>query len=392
MNTVYGNMFNSTIDESINIDNIKPCSLQELLEAQYDTYYFIESTLNSVKLLSESNILNEQSVNNKGRFAKFIKELCEKIKNLWTKFIGYIKNLCKKFKEKINKRNIDNNQKQNNVDNTSNKYKILIHSDNVLNDIDVSIVDEVKKLISNDSSLDFEILLQKMISINDSTTDIINNYKNEIFDNEYESKMANYNKHAESLYNEYNKKLENSDYKNYSDLNHSFFSELREYSQDIKQYQRELENKIRSNLFEIPNIVKNEKISFDDYSSSKFKLYIDTYKSNIKYSDNLFKNLQKDFIDDLQKDRDNAYKELQKLNYKMDIIKDSNDKPIIDYYYNSENAYIIYIDFYLKLTMNLEIIPKFMKRIKDLNSHYLLTMFTFYNNCVITTKKAKINN
>ena len=58
MNTVYGNIFNSTIDESVNIDNIKPCSLQELLEAQYDSYYFVESVLNSVGL-SESDIIKK---------------------------------------------------------------------------------------------------------------------------------------------------------------------------------------------------------------------------------------------------------------------------------------------------------------------------------------------
>lgn len=390
MNTTFGNIFtpiNESYCDNIDWGSVKPSSILDLLESQYESFYFVESVLN---ILECTNILNESESEDtnekKFNFKEFLNSIAERVKKIWDNFIGFIKTTYEKFANKIHELYLNNNLFDKYFIKKSEKF-------------DYSIIDKAAEIAKNDDNYDVDIdivktgfgswdfynergLMTKLIS---SNIEKVSDYANKI------RQSSNYSE-AKKLYNDlldYIKSLKENINNNYVNPKRSSASETKN---DVKQINNG-KTKLSPENFDTTSISK--------YSSSKFEKYCKDTIGIQEQTKKIIDGLKKDHI---QKPDDSIKvinKEIELLKKGNNIItRISKDLDSTEYTdkYQDYRAEILGLQsdiqrLNLDIFINNSICKKVMQKIITLYQSRIFSVFYIYSISNTIVKKAnKANN
>lgn len=390
MNTTFGNIFtpiNESYCDTIDWGSVKPSSISDLLEAQYESFYFVESILN---ILECTDILNESESEDTGKtkfnFKEFLNNIKERVKKIWDSFIGFIKNTYEKFASKIHDIYMNNNLFDKYFIKKSEKF-------------DYSIIDKAAEIAKNDNKYDIDINIIKIV---DSDYDFYHErnlmykllFKNEkeISDNIHKIwDCSNYSE-AKNLYNDlldYIKSFKENITNNYLNQKYESASNAENISKQINDGK------------ELLHPENYDVISISQYSSSQFENYCKDTVGIQSQTKKIIDNLKKNHIkkpDDRIKDI-NKQIEITKKNKSITILTTKEvDGKKLEIDYRDYKAMILGFQaniqqLNLEIFINNSICKKVMQKVIKLYQARIFSVFYIYSISNTIVKKAnKANN
>lgn len=322
MNTTFGNIFapvNESYCDTIDWNNIQYSSMSDLLESQYESFYFVESVLN---ILECTNILNESESDNKDNkkkfnFKEFLDNLKNRVKELWDKFIGFIRKTYDNFINKMHELYLNNNLYDKYFIKKSEKF-------------DYSIIDKAAEIAKNDNRMIKLYEIERISAIDfDNEYSIMKKITKENIDN-LTSRSESINNtvdyiEAKNIYNDLLKSINNlkNDIKNKYSAMASYTSLLSyvdyEAKKDNEYAKQDGNNTFTQGMAKLKADIKGENNKY--WKTICYKLS--------EYDSNKFKNVVKEIINDesnIKKELDILKKEhIKKPSYKYKEIEKQID-------------------------------------------------------------------